>query len=63
MLDTMVKNLLKAVHETQGVKTVHHIEVREAVKTPGGMTVYIPIKKTRSLQALGLIADSEACNE
>ena len=43
-----------------GLPPVTHIEVYEEVKSLSGYMVRLPIRKVKSLRALGLIAEEEA---
>ena len=48
-----VLNLRKKAQKNK----VHRIEVKEAVRTPSGDTILVPIKKSKSLQAMGLVME------
>jgi len=55
MLENTVKDLLKAVHESQGIKKERlQITVTVPMRTPTGEIINIPAKKVASYKALGL---------
>jgi hypothetical protein len=60
MLETLLKDMTKTVHETQGMlprKIGSHVVVYERVKGVNGTMFLMPVKKIKSYRALSLIAD------
>ncbi len=55
----MILEQTEAVAVKAGLPPVKHIEVYEEVKALSGYMIRIPVKKVKSLRALGLLADEE----